>query len=200
MKKTTNLEEIIDVIKNGGVVIFPTDTVYGFLCDANNKEAVEKIFKIKKRDLEKPISVFVKNIETAKELAFINQEQERFLKRVWRGNVTVVLKSRNKLHSLVLGKNETIGLRVPDYRILNELLDELNIPLGQTSVNFAGESPLNNPEKIVEKFKNEEHINLIFNGGEIVSSQPSTVIDLSKNPPIILREGPVSKKELLEIL
>lgn len=199
MKKTTNLEEAIDVIRSGGVVVFPTDTVYGFLCDASNKTAVEKIFKIKGRDFQKPISVFVKDVKMAKEFAFINEKQEGFLKKVWPGNVTVVLKSKNKLHNLVLGENETIGLRMPNYKVLNELLNELNIPLAQTSVNLAGEIPLNKPKEIIEKFKNQEYLNLVFDGGEIMSSKPSTVIDLSKNPPVILREGAVSKEELFKI-
>lgn len=199
MKKTNNLEEVISVIKSGGVVVFPTDTIYGFICDASNEKSVEKIFKIKKRNLKKPIPVFVKNIEMAKEYAWVDEKQEKFLKKVWPGNITVVLKSKNDLSSLVLGEEKTIGLRIPNYEILNELLNKINVPLGQTSVNLAREIPLNNPEDILERFKNQELIDLIFDGGEIIVSQPSTIIDLSKNPPVILREGAVSGKELLKI-
>ena len=81
-------------IKEGRIIILPTDTVYGFVADATNKKAVEKLFKIKKRKKEKPIPIFVKNIEMAKKLVLIDKEQEKFLKKVWPGKVTVVLERK----------------------------------------------------------------------------------------------------------
>jgi len=88
------IESAIKAIKKGKVLIFPTDTVYGLICDAKNKKAVEKIFKIKNRPKNKPLPVFVKNIEMAKKLAKISGKQEKFLKKVWPGRVTAVLTLR----------------------------------------------------------------------------------------------------------
>ena len=203
MKKVNiseDLGRVAEIIRRGGVVVFPTDTVYGFLCSALDKTAIEKIFKIKKRDFQKPIAVFVKDIEMAKELAFIDRKQERFLKKIWPGNVTVVLKSRNTLPEMVLGKNKTIGLRIPDYQPLNNLLNILNIPLGQTSVNLAGKPSLNNASGIMKEFANQElQPDLIVDGGELISAQPSTVVGIN-NELTIFRQGAVSKEKLKDLL
>ncbi|MFH1643439.1 MAG: L-threonylcarbamoyladenylate synthase [Patescibacteria group bacterium] len=200
MKKTTNLEEAITVIKNGGVIVFPTDTIYGLICDAINQKAIQKLFQIKKRDLKKPIPVFVKDIETAKQIAIINEKQERFLEKVWPGKTTVVLEAKIDFPQEVLGKNKTIGLRVPNHAPLNALLNEINKPLSGTSANLAGESSSTDINDIIDQFKNEKfQPDLVVDSGTLESSKPSTVIDLSKNPPVILREGAVSGKELLKI-
>src|SRR5438874_677159 len=91
------LDSVVRVLQRGGVVIFPTDTVYGFLADAANKHAVEKIYKIKKRPKGKPLPVFVKNIGMAKEVAEINEKQEKILKRYWPGSYTVVLPKKQRI-------------------------------------------------------------------------------------------------------
>ncbi len=204
MKKVNlseGLKQAAETIRNGGVVVFPTDTVYGFLCSALNEKAVEKIFKIKKRDFKKPIPVFVKDIEMAKDFAVIEKKQEEFLRKVWPGNVTVVLKSRNNLPEMVLEKNKTIGLRVPDYKPLNNLLNRLNIPLGQTSVNLAGEPPLNNASDIMKEFTDQEsQPDLIVDGGELTSAEPSTVVGIINNKLTIFRQGAVSREELENLL
>ncbi|MBU0476797.1 Sua5/YciO/YrdC/YwlC family protein, partial [Patescibacteria group bacterium] len=90
------LEETLFCLEKGGVVIFPTDTVYGLLADATNKEAVDKIFKIKKRTIQKPVPIFIKDMKMAKKFAKIDKEQEKILKLVWPGRVTAVLERRKK--------------------------------------------------------------------------------------------------------
>ncbi len=102
-------EKAVEFIKRGRVVICPTDTVYGLLCDATNKKSVERIFKIKKREKSKPLGIFVKDIKSAKKCAFINKNQEKVLKEKWPGAVTVILKAKKGLSKLVY-KNDTIGL------------------------------------------------------------------------------------------
>ena len=113
--------------KNGGVVICPTDTVYGFLADATNKKAVDKIFKIKKRPKLKPLPIFVKDIKMAKELAEINKEQEKILKKYWPGKYTFILKRKPNIKLYGVHKN-TIAIRIPKYKFLNNLLKKINKP------------------------------------------------------------------------
>ena len=189
--KKQNLKEIIKMVikflKEGKVIIYPTDTVYGLLSDATNKKAVEKLFKIKKRSLQKPIPIFVRDIKMAKKIAKIDKNQEKFLKKVWPGKVTIVLRSKTK--TKLYGVNrKTIALRIPKYKLLNTLLKKINCPLAQTSANISGEPAASNIPKIINQFKNKKYNpDLIIDGGTL-RNKPSKVIDLTANPPKILRK------------
>ena len=171
------VNEAVKIIKNGGVVICPTDTVYGFLADAGNKKAVSRIFKIKKRQKAKPLPVFVKDIEMAKNIAFIDNKQEKILEKHWPGKTTFVLKKKNK---------GTIALRIPKYKFLNDLLKKINKPLTQTSVNISGQPALNNIKEIINQFGDK--VDLIIDAGNLPKRKPSSIIDLTKNKIILLRK------------
>jgi L-threonylcarbamoyladenylate synthase len=190
--KSKNLKGIIsqatDAINNGEIVICPTDTVYGLLGNASNKKAVEKIFKIKKRTKGKPIPIFVKDIKIAKKLAFIDREKEKFLKMVWPGKVTVVLKRRNVLPKILSGRTKTIGLRVPDYKLVNNLLLKLNRPLTGTSANISGKPASTKIREVIKQFeKGKIKPNLILDAGNLKPSSPSKVINLAEEKIKILR-------------
>jgi len=169
------MEKALKVLKDGGVIVFPTDTVYGLLADYNNEKAIKRIYQIKKRD-KKPLPVFVKDIEMAKKLAIMSSKTEEFLNKVWPGKVTVILKKKDG--------SGTIGLRVPDYPLLNELLEKINKPLAQTSANISGKGSLYQIEKVKKQIKGAD---LIVDVGDLSRSLPSTVIDLINNK--ILRKG-----------
>jgi L-threonylcarbamoyladenylate synthase len=148
IKKNKNIKEIVAALKNGAVLVLPTDTVYGLVCDATNKKATEKIFKIKKRPKSKPLPVFVKDIKMAKELAEITKDQEKILNKKWPGRYTFVLK-RKKGEKLYGVDKNTIALRIPKYKFLNDLFKKIDKPLVQTSVNISGQPSLNNIKEIV---------------------------------------------------
>lgn len=179
-----------NILKNGGVAIFPTDTVYGFLADAGNKKAIEKIFKIKKRARSKPLPVFVKDIKAAKELAEITKDQEKILKKHWPGKYTFILKLKasKNLSKLVIGKNNTIGIRIPKYKFLNDLLKKINKPLAQTSVNISGKPEIKKIKEIIAKFAdNKNKPDLIIDGGDLLKSKPSKIVDLTGIEKKVLR-------------
>lgn len=181
-----SVDKTISILKKGGVVIFPTDTVYGFLADASNKKAVEKIFNIKKRLKSKPLSIFVKDIKMASDLAIINEKTAKVLTKFWPGKVTVVL--RRKKGVMLYGvKKDSVAVRIPKYKPLNNLLKKINRPLVQTSVNISGNKPLNNIDDIIKEFGGEKRITLIINGGNLTNANPSKIIDLSKGKIKILR-------------
>jgi len=187
--KKENLKKIITAFSKGQVLIFPTDTVYGLLCDAYNEKAVGRIFKIKKRKISKPLTVFVKDIAAAKRLAYINKDQEKFLKKNWPGAITVILKTKKpyKLSPLVY-KDDTIGLRVPDYKLLNLILEKFNKPIAQTSANISGRSAVTKMKDVLEQFGNNDiQSDLIINAGDLPKNKPSKVIDFTKNKMKILR-------------
>ena len=174
------------IIKSGGVVIFPTDTVYGFLTDAKNKKAVDKIYKIKKRSKLKPMPIFVSDIKMAKNLAEINIEQTKILKKYWPGKYTFILK-RKKGSSLYDGAKDTVALRIPKYETLNSLLKKINKPLVQTSVNISGQEPLLKSAEIINQFQNFKNL-LFVDAGNLRKSKSSKIIDLTKNKINILRK------------
>lgn len=168
-------------LKRGGVVVCPTDTVCGFLADASNKKAVDKIYKIKKRPKSKPLSVFVKDLKMAREIAYINEEQAKILKKFWPGKYTFILK--RKLNIKLFGvKRKTIAIRIPKHPFLNKLLKKINIPLVQTSVNISAQLPLNNIQEIIKIIGRSGLPILIVDGGNLKKSKPSKIIDLTSKP------------------
>lgn len=181
------VKEIIKFIKKGKILVLPTDTVYGLITAATNKKAVEKLFKIKKRTFGKPIPIFVKNIKAAKEIVFIDKDQEKFLKKVWPGRVTVVLKKKKKIKIFGV-KSETIGLRIPKYRLINTLFKKINLPLTGTSANLSGTPASGNIKEVLIQFKDQKYQpDLIIDAGNLPKRKPSKIIDLTVLPPKILR-------------
>ena len=188
-----NLKTIVIImvksIKQGEVVVCPTDTVYGLIADATNEKAVKKLLKIKKRNTQKPIPIFVKDIKIAKKFALINKNQEKFLKKVWPGKVTVVLKRKGKLPRILFRNKKTIGLRIPNYKVINQLLLIINRPLTGTSANISGQPPSTKIKEVISQFKNQKfQPDLIIDAGNLPKSKPSIVLDLTTSPTKILRK------------
>ncbi len=186
-KEKINFQKIVKAIRRGKVIVFPTDTVYGLIADATNKKAVERIFRIKKRPKSKPLPIFVKDLKQAKKLAKINKKQERFLKSVWPGKVTVVFKRKRGVKLYGVDK-KTIALRVPDYKLVNVLLKKLNKPLTGTSANISGKPASGNIKDVLNQLRNKKlKPDLIIDAGNLPKSKPSKVIDLTVFPLKILR-------------
>jgi len=185
-KKTIN--KTIESIKKGEVIACPTDTVYGLIADATNEKAVKKLFKIKKRSSLKPVPIFVKDMKMAKKSAHINKKQEEFLKKVWPGKITVVLKRRKKKIKLFGAAPDTIALRITKYKLINELLKKLNCPLTGTSANISGEPASTKIGEVTSQFEKQKiQPDLILNAGNLPKSKPSIVLDLTASLPKILR-------------
>lgn len=184
------IEKIEKFLKEGKVLIFPTDTVYGLLADATNQEAVEKVLKIKKRKKAKPIPIFVSDLKMAKKLAEISKREEEFLKKVWPGKVTVVLKRQKdcKLPKILFGNKNTIGLRIPKYLFLNQVLKRTRLPAVATSANISGLSASTKIKQVLKQFKNQKYQpEIIIDAGNLRPSKPSTVVDIFSPIPKILR-------------
>ncbi len=185
-----NLAEIsrivVKSIRGGGVVVCPTDTVYGLIGDAQNEKTVRKIFKIKKRNLQKPISLFVKDLEMAKQIARIDKSQEKILRKLWPGKAIVILKNKKKFSKGIVCQWGKIGLRIPKYKLLNELLSKFKRPLAQTSANLAGKPTPAKIEDILKQFGKYKP-DLAIDAGRL-SGKPSKVVDLTDKRPKILRK------------
>jgi len=186
------LKKIIVLVKKGKILVLPTDTVYGLICDASSKKSIEKIFKIKKRPKTKALPVFIKNIKEAKKLACINKNQEKLLKKVWPGKVTVILKRKDYLPKIIFANQKTIGLRIPKQRLIKDLLEKTNLPLIGTSANLSGQPASTKIKKIIFQFKNKKNQpDFIFSVGDLKSSKPSTIIDLTLKKPRLIRKGDI---------
>lgn len=171
-----NIKEAAEIIKNGGVIIAPTDTVYGLICDATNKKAVDKIFKIKKRPRKKLIPIFVSDINMAKKFANINPKQEKFLKQVWPGKVTAVFHHKKP------------GLRIPDHKFILDLIKHIG-PLAESSANMSGQPASGNIKEVLKQFEGKKYQpDFIIDAGNLPKAKPSKVIDLTVLPYKILRK------------
>jgi L-threonylcarbamoyladenylate synthase len=198
----TKLILVANLLKDGKVIIFPTDTVYIPIADATNPFSVKKVFQIKKRSRENPIPIFVKNIKMAKKIARIDKTQENFLKDVWPGRVTAVLKRRKTEIRLFGVDKKTIALRIPKFEPVNFLLKKLDFPLVGTSANISGKPPSGNIKEVLRQFEDKRYQtgrsapcnrftikqpDLIVDAGNLPKNKLSTVLDLTVFPPKILR-------------
>jgi len=194
------LKTATKILKNGGVIIYPTDTLYGIGVNALNENAIEKIFKIKKRDKNKPISIIVKDIKSAKKIACIDSKVERILNKVWPGPITIILRKKEILPYVLTAENETVAIRIPDNKFISALMKNIDFPITTTSANISRENNLFEAEKIINKFsKNDVKPDLFINSGDVKNPTPSTIIDLTTTIPIIVRIGAVGKNKMQEI-
>lgn len=198
--KKLNSNGIISLIKVGGVVVLPTDTAYGVCADATNKTAVKKVFQIKKRNSLNPIYVFVSDLKMAKKYGVFNKQAEEFAKKYWPGQLTIIVKKKNKKLDFVSNET-TIGFRVPESKLLIKITQKFGKPITATSANLEGKSPAYNIKEFLDQInENSEKPDLIFDVGQLPKTPVSTIIDLSTSKLQILREGAISKEEVFSTL
>lgn len=182
----------VEFLQRGQVVVCPTDTVYGFLADATNNKAVQRIFDIKGREKDKPLPVFIKDIEMAKKYALVDEVVEAFLEETWPGKVTVALsnKDNSDLSPLIYGNKKTVGLRIPNHKLIREILERFNKPITGTSANISGQPSTVKINEVFKAFEDRPiRPDLVLNGGDLPQNNPSTIIDFSSDKPKIVRRG-----------
>lgn len=195
------LHEVGEILKKGGSIVYPTDTVYGLGVNPFDDFAVRRLFRIKKRPETKPVPLIVKSIAMAKKLAYIDARKEKILRALWPGAVSVVLHKRDIISDLISAGTSTVALRIPDSEFCLGLMKVFNGPTTSTSANISGEQAMNNPKSIYDRFKKETYRpNLIIDGGVLETNQASTVIDFTGERVKITRVGPVKLKDLRKIL
>ena len=200
-KSASVIEQATEILWAGGVIIAPTDTVYGILADATKKEAVEKIYQIKKRSWRKPLPVFCSDLKMVKKVAEVNARQEKILARIWPGTITVVLPNKRKLPAIVTNNLSTIAVRIPNYKLINYLLEIYSRPIIGTSANISGQLASTKIKEVIEQFNQpQEAPDLLLDAGNLKNNSPSTVIDLVHQRSRFLRVGPVKKEDLEKIL
>ena len=187
------MQRAFETLEAGGVVAFPTDTVYGLGAPAFNAASIERLFAIKGRELTKAIAVLIAEPgELDKVAKGLNQRAMRLAERFWPGPLTLVLPRHPSLPAL-LSPNETIGVRVPDHAVARALLAAAG-PMAVTSANAAGGVNAPSAEEVLAQLGGR--IELVLDGGQTPGEQPSTVVDLTGVLPRVLRAGPISEEEI----
>lgn len=187
------MKNAINALKDGELVIAPSDTVYGLLVDATNEKAVEKLIRFKNRPPGKPISVFVSDFSMMKRLADVTPRQEQTLKELLPGPFTVILKSKHKVSSLLESEKGTLGVRIPRYQFINRLIQEFGKPVTATSANLSGRSPHYSVDSLFRELpqSKKQLVDLVINAGKLPRNKPSTVIDFTTPTLKIVRKGDI---------
>lgn len=188
------IEKASKIISQGGIVIFPTDTVYGIGCDPYNKASVEKIYRIKSRDIIKSVPILTYSAEAAERIAQFDQLAKKIVKKFWPGPLTLILKVTDEKIKKSLNLENKIAARVPNHRCTLELLKKCNYLVG-TSANISGDLPHTNPEECLEKMQDYD---IFVDGGIITSNGESTIIEIENEEIKIVREGSLTKEEILQ--
>lgn len=192
------VKKCASVIKKGGSVVYPTETLYGLGVDVFNNQACSKVFSIKGRDLSKPLIVHIAKIEDVYSIAYdIPENAFLLMKKYWPGPLTIVLK-KNKNISDIISKNNTVGIRIPNNKIELEIIKHAKTPITGTSANLSGSDGIIDPLIVFESMK--DRVDVIIDGGICVLGKQSTIIDLSNNEIKLLREGAIKYSEILDFL
>jgi len=188
------IEKAAKILRNGGVVVYPTDTLYGLGVNASDSKAVLKVFKIKGRE-NKPVSIAVANLAEARKYAKFSPLALKIAKKFLPGPLTLILPSRLNLPKELNPNDEKVRIRIPDNKITLELIKKFKFPLTATSANLSGGK---NPVIAKEAIKQiGDRVDLVLDAGKCKYNKPSTVVDLSSAKIEVIREGLISKEELV---
>lgn len=191
------LSKAIKALSEGKLIVYPTDTLYALGADIYNEDAVKEVFKIKKRKINEPLSVAVANIDEMEKIAFVNEKARILTKNFLPGKLTLVLKKRPNISDIVTAGFDEIAIRIPDNQIALELLSKFG-PLTATSANVHGKKT----PGIINDIKmqlNKDKISVFIDDG-LLEGKASTIVDISSNDVSILRDGDITKKQILEAI
>jgi L-threonylcarbamoyladenylate synthase len=187
----THLLKIASVIKNGGLVLFPSDTVYILAVDSTNPVAVQKLLSFKNRWVGKAISIAVCDIDMAKKYVKLSKDTEKLYKRLLPGPFTVVSNGLHQVASGIEAENGTLGIRIPNSEYILKLVKYLNVPITATSANLSGRTPNYSVSSLLNTLsqKKKDMLDLVVDAGKLSKNLPSTVIDATQSELKILRRG-----------
>jgi L-threonylcarbamoyladenylate synthase len=193
------IREAARIICNGGVVVFPTTSLYGLAVDASNPAAVEKVFVIKQRPVSKPILILVPNIRDIHHLVRdVPLAAERIMAALWPGKLTLIFKAGNGLLPTLTAGTGKIGIRLPVYPVARFLVQAAGRPITATSANISGQSGCSRIADLDPAMA--AAVDLILDAGPLEGGTGSTIIDVSENPPVLLREGSILRNRIFALL
>ena len=194
-------EKAGEILRNGGIAAFPTDTVYGLGAVFSDAQAVQKIFTAKGRPEQKPLSILVSDASQVEQLAEnVTEEAKRLMNRFWPGALTLIFRQKESagIPEEVTAGGQTIGVRMPDCALTVRIIEEAGKPLAAPSANLSGRRSASCGQDVIEDL--DGRIDLIIDGGSCTVGVSSTVLDLSGTEPRILREGTITREMLKETI
>lgn len=180
------ISKIVDILEKGGVIAYPTDTTYGIGCSIMSKRGIERIYSIKQREKNKPFSFICSDLSDIARYARVSNFQYKVMKRFLPGAYTFVLNATNIVPGLLVTKQKTVGIRIPDNRICLAIVQALGHPIITTSANRSGEEPIGDPTAVDQEMG--KLLDLVVDGGNL-SAAVSSVVSLIDDIPIVLRKG-----------
>jgi len=197
--KTTEKNIVVasEIVRNGGLVVYPTETVYGLGCDPLNVEAVKRVFQVK-GDRKKPLPILASSIKHVEKIAYLSESAKSVAKKLWPGPLTMVLAKKPSLPDMATCNQDSVGVRIPRHDVAIRLVQLSKGLLVGTSANKTGKKPPRTAEEAAKQIGKE--VDLILDGGPTGFGISSTVVDFTSLKPKLLREGPISLKEILAAL
>lgn len=197
-----DLEIIKNRLINDGVIIYPTDTVYGVGASIDSLKGLCKIYEIKERDFKSPLIALLSKVEYVEKIAIIDEEKkiiiEKLANKFWPGALTIILNKKETVPDIIVSGGKTIGVRIPDLKLAQEIIERIGGILPTTSANISGEKTPRSFEELSEEFK--KRVDIVVDGGKSPLGMESTILDLTKTFPKILREGAIKKETIEEVI
>jgi len=190
-----DLFKAIEALKQGGLVVYPTDTLYALGADIFNEDAVKKVFRVKKRPFDVPLPVAVSTVVDMEKIAFVDRKVRRLAERFLPGQLTLILNKRDVVPDVVTSGLDKIAVRIPDNKFALELLSVFG-PLTVTSANIHDMEPPNNIKEIEAQLKGVD----VYLDHGVLEGLPSTIVDITSGEPKFLREGKITKKEINDVI
>jgi len=180
------INRVVTCLRDGGIIAYPTDTTYGIGCSIFNKKGIERIYRMKQREHKKPFSFICPSLSDVARYARVSNSAFKILKRYLPGPYTFVLEATREVPDLLMTRQKTVGIRIPENRICLDIVQLLGNPIVTTSANLSGEEPTGDPSIIEDVFGNQ--LDLIVDGG-LLTKEVSSVVSLVGATPEILRAG-----------
>ncbi len=188
------IELAVGALRNDGIMVYPTDTLYGLGCNALSGKAIKKVYSAKGRDFNKPLSVAFHSLEQAKDYVQFSPIALKLAKKFLPGPLTIILPKKHEFPKELNSGMKNVGIRIPDSKIALEIIKEFGYPITATSANISGE---NDPVTAGDVAKQiGDKVDLIVDGGKCKLSKPSTIIDVTNKKIKIIREGVINKSML----
>ena len=196
------IDTAIQVLKRSGLVIYPTETLYGIGADATNPGAIKKLTEYKNRPFGKPYSIAVTGLEMAKKYVELNDTAKNLYREFLPGPLTVISKGKHKVAPSVESDDGTLGIRIPDYKLVIDIVKNFGKPITATSANASYKKRPYKISDILDNISDKQKnlIDLIIDAGELPTNEPSTVIDTTLDDPVTLRQGEIKLTDTNEIL
>jgi len=189
------ISKAAEIILNGGVIGYPTETVYGLGANAFNSEAVARIYSLKKRETSQAILLIAGNLAHVAQIAAdIPDNALKLAEQFWPGPLTLVFQAGPSVNPRLMGASGTIGVRIPGNKICLDMLNAVGVPITSTSANISGQQNPVSAQEVLKYFGKK--LDLIIDGGETPSRIPSTVLSVVKNQAVLIREGSIIKSEI----